>query len=153
MQIRFLRILSLAVAAIGAVLVGGAAISEQIRDSVSLPWTLLSVCLTVILFVFAVLDPRCRRGVGTVSLEVQRDPSIRSYGPNFFHDEWGLFGTRMGSPLLATIRLLLFIEFVLALILSGHADHRVLFLAASSFATVMMLTIMHVGLSAEPAER
>ena len=58
--------------------------------------------------------------------------------------QWGIFGSRAGSPLLLTIRAVLVIE-VIAVMLLAHEVPILQFLAFASFGVVMMLSLLHVA--------
>lgn len=60
------------------------------------------------------------------------------------HPQWGIFGSRAGSPLLLTIRAVLFVEFIAAMLLAREVP-ILQFLASASFGVVMMLSLIHVA--------
>lgn len=63
--------------------------------------------------------------------------------------DWGLFGARSGDRPLQTIRALLFVEFIVALVLTGRGRTDLLLLVTASLAVAMMLTFIHVGLNTQ----
>ena len=107
---------SLFVAALGGTVVGIGWAYEPARTLLARPLALLAAAVTTVLFLRMLLDPRCHRGIG-----------------------------RAGSPLLLTIRAILFVEFGAAVVLSGGVPD-LLHLAAASFAVAMMLSLLNVSL-------
>ena len=138
------------VAAIGAVLVPLSLSVEPLRGALVYPMTLVAAAATIVLFLRMLFDPRCRRGIDAANAELRGGrswPSMRRI--KFFDDEWGLFGTRSGDRPLQLVRAVLFVEFIVALVLTGSERTDLLLLAAASFAVTMMLSIIHIGLNTQ----
>jgi hypothetical protein len=64
---------------------------------------------------------------------------MRERKPSLFDDEWGAFGARLGSPWLAILRLVLWLQFIVAAFVFGVSSE--LFAAASGFAIAISVTI------------
>ena len=119
---------SLFVAALGGTVVGIGWAYEPARTLLARPLALLAAAVTTVLFLRMLLDPRFKFRLTPI-----------------FDPDWGIFGSRAGSPLLLTIRAILFVEFGAAVVLSGGVPD-LLHLAAASFAVAMMLSLLNVSL-------
>ena len=119
---------SLFVAALGGTVVGIGWAYEPARTLLARPLALLAAAVTTVLFLRMLLDPRFKFRLTPI-----------------FDPDWGIFGSRAGSPLLLTIRAILFVEFGAAVVLSGGVP-ALLRLAAASFAVAMMLSLLNVSL-------
>lgn len=60
------------------------------------------------------------------------------------HPQWGLFGSRAGSPLLLIIRAVLAVEIIVVMLLL-QGSPLLLLLAFASFGVVMMLSLLQVA--------
>jgi hypothetical protein len=142
---------ALVVSALGATIVVLSVFLVSVRAAAVRPMTFVAVAVVVALFFRMLFDPRCRRGIDAANIELRGGApwpgKVRPF--MYFDPQWGLFGTRTGDRSLQVIRLILFIEFVTALVLSGDHETDLLLLSMFSFAATMLLTIIHVGLNTE----
>ncbi|WP_339872536.1 hypothetical protein [uncultured Brevundimonas sp.] len=136
---------SLFVAALGGTVVGIGWAYEPARTLLARPLALLAAAVTTVLFLRMLLDPRCHRGIGAANREMMGGSGFKFRLTPIFDPDWGIFGSRAGSPLLLTIRAILFVEFGAAVVLSGGVPD-LLHLAAASFAVAMMLSLLNVSL-------
>lgn len=72
-------------------------------------------------------------------LRYRSGEEMRACKPSLFDDEWGVFGARLGGPWLAILRLVLWLQFIVAAFAFGVSSE--LFAAASGFAIAISLTI------------
>lgn len=66
------------------------------------------------LFAHLVLSQESRRAIDAATNEMQNDASFRFGLSGLSHDEWGLFGRKMGNDFLLVLRAILFVEFLVA---------------------------------------
>ncbi len=89
-------------------------------------------------------DPRCHRGIKAANQEMMGDHGFQFRLTPVLDPQWGIFGSRAGSPLLLTIRAVLFIEVIAVMLLAREAP-ILQFLAYASFGVVMMLSLIHLA--------
>lgn len=133
-----------------AVVGGGTVALATIQPSVGLfvrPVTYVCAAATLALFLRMLFDPRCHRGIGAASREMQGVQPFRTKWPKLNDARWGLFGSRAGDKSLLWVRAVLFCEFVAAM-LFGRERPELTLLAAASFGIAMMLSILHIRLKA-----
>ena len=150
MRSHALYVPALIAATLGAAIVIIGTFSEPVRDMLVRPMTFISTAVLIALFLRMIFDPHCRRGIDAANVQLR---GARPWPGRFrfmpFDPAWGLFGSRMGGRSLQLIRAVLFVEFLVALVLSSNHRPDLLLLAASSFAVTILLTIIHVGLNTE----
>jgi hypothetical protein len=103
-----------------------------------------TLAILVLLFIWMFVDRRVRAGVDAANLEMREGrsmfmaPSVGSLDPR-----WGLFGARTGGRYHQRIRLLLALEFGVALFTNGATAMRAdTLLACCAFGLVVMLSIV-----------
>ena len=114
--------------------------------------TLVAAGCLLLLFFRVLFDPACRSGINAANKELQGNQPFRLRWTGPFNRDWGLFGSRMGDRPLQIVRAILLVEFILALVLTSHDRPDLLLLSATSFAIAIILTILHVGLNAQPQQ-
>ncbi|WP_409604707.1 hypothetical protein [Brevundimonas sp.] len=142
---------SLLVAAFGGVIFAVGAVSEPARSLLAPPTTLVAAGAATVLFARLLFDPRCHRGIDAANREVMGGIGFPRWMP-IFDPQWGLFGSRGGSPLLLTIRAVLIVEVVAAMVLTGRGVPDLHYLALASSFVAMLLSILHVGLARNAAD-
>ena len=154
MKERWLYLLSVTVAAFCAVLVAVSPLFPALRTALVRPSIYVAAAVAVVLFLRMLFDPRCRRGIDAANVELRGGrPWPSGRGIKFADPEWGFFGSRVGTPALLRVRAVLFVEFILAMVLSGWGGSDVLVLSFAGLAVAMMLTIIHAGLHTPLASR
>ena len=154
MKERWLYLLALTVAAFCAVVIAISPFAPAIRAALVRPAIYLAAALAVVLFLRMLFDPKCRRGIDAANLELRGGrPWPWGRKIKFADPEWGIFGSRGGEPGLLRVRAVLFVEFILAILLSGRNGSDVLVLSFAGLMVAMMLTIIHVGLTTPVASR
>ena len=138
---------SLLVASLGGVVVAAGAAYEPARLLLAHPMTALAAGTAIVLFMRMLFDPTCRRGINAANRETMGVPGFKFRLTPILDRRWGLFGDRGGSPLLLSIRAILAVELVLAMVLTSRGVPDLLQLAFASFFVVMMLSLIHVGLT------
>ena len=138
---------SLVVAAIGGIVVAAGAAYEPARSLLVRPMSLLAAGIILVLFLRLLVDPACRRGIDAANREMMGGQGFRFRLTPILDPRWGLFGTRVGSPLLRAIRVLILAELVAAMGLTGRGPPDLLLLAAASLGVVMMLSLIHIGVT------
>ena len=150
MRSHALYIPALVLAALGAAIALIGTFSEPVRETLVRPMAIIAMAAVILLFLRILFDPQCRRGIDAANVELRDgSPWPGRFRIMFFDPEWGLFGSRMGGRSLQLIRTVLFLEFVVALVLTRNDNTDLLLLAAGSFAMTIMLTIIHVGLNTQ----
>lgn len=114
---------------------------------VLLPGTILVGATAVLLFLRMLFSRTYRRGVDAVNREMQgRDPWPGR--PKKFRDpDWGLFGSRTGSPALQWLRAVLVIGILPLALLQNWIGMEVVWLWFAGAFVAMELSIMHAALS------
>lgn len=135
---------SLIVAALGGAVVVIGAAYEPARATLANPLALLAATVALLLFLRMLLDPGCHRGIKAANQEMMGDHGFQFRLTPVLDPQWGIFGSRAGSPLLLTIRAVLFIEVIAVMLLAREAP-ILQFLAFASFGVVMMLSLIHVA--------
>lgn len=139
---------SLLVAASGGVVVAVGAAYGPARSLLANPMTLLAAGTAIVLFLRLLLDPRCHRGINAANREMLGSHGFQFRLTPILDPQWGLFGSRAGSPLLLMVRAVLTVELVAAMLLMGRGVAQdLLHLAFASFFVVMLLSLAHVGLA------
>ena len=154
MKQRWIYLPALTVAAFCAVVIAVSPFVPAVRTALVGPSIYFAAAVAVVLFVRTLLDPKCRRGIDAANVELRFGrpwPSWRRI--RFFDPEWGFFGSRGGSPALLSVRAVLFVEFILAMVLSGQEGSDVLVLSFAALAVAMMLSIIHGALNTSLASR
>lgn len=138
---------SLFVATLGGVIVAVGAAYEPARSLFANPMTLLAAGTAILLFLRLLLDPRCHRGIAAANRELMGGHGFQFRLTPIRDPQWGIFGSRAGSPLLLTIRAVLAVELVAAMLLTGREGPDLLYLASASFFVVMLLSLINAGLA------
>jgi hypothetical protein len=134
---------SLLIAALGGAVVLISATYEPARALAS-PLALLAAAVAILLFLRMLFDPRCHRGIKEANHEMMGDHGVQFRLTPVLDPQWGIFGSRAGSPLLLTIRAVLLIEIIAVMLLAREVP-ILHFLAFASFGVVMMLSLLHVA--------
>jgi hypothetical protein len=111
------------------------------------PLIWVAAAALAVLFLRMLFDPRCRRGIRAASRELQGDQIFRFRGPKLADPKWGLFGSRGGPRPLLIVRAVLWVEFLVALVLTGRGRPDILILASATFGIAIMLSLIHLGLN------
>ena len=135
---------SLLIAALGGAVVGIGAAYEPARATLANPLSLLAAAVAILLFLRMLFDPRCHRGIKAANHEIMGGHGVQFRLTPLLDPDWGIFGSRMGSPLLLTIRAVLLIE-VIAVMLVAQEVPVLQLLAFASFGVVTMLSLLHVA--------
>lgn len=135
---------SLLIAALGGAVVVISAAYEPARATLASPLALLTAAVAILLFLRMLFDPRCHRGIKAANHEMMGDQGLQFRLTPVLHPQWGIFGSRAGSPLLLTIRAVLFIEIIAVMLLAREVP-VLHFLAFASFGVVMMLSLLHLA--------
>ena len=146
MKERWLYLPAITIAALCAVVIAITPFVASVRTTLVRPSVYIAAAMAVVLFVRILFDPKCRRGIDAANLELRGGrpwPGWRSI--EFFDPEWGLFGSRMGSPTLLRVRAVLFVEFILVMVLSGRNGGDVLVLSFAASSIPGMLSIIHAA--------
>lgn len=122
---------------------------EPARATLANPLALLPAAVAVLLFLRMLFDPKCHRGIKAAHHAMMGDHGVPFRLISILDPQWGIFGSRAGSPLLLTIRAVLLIE-VVAVTLLAREVITLQFLAFASFGVVMMLSLLHVAGTSEP---
>lgn len=122
---------------------------EPARATLANPLALLAAAVAVLLFLRMLFDPRCHRGIKAAHHAMMGDHGVPFRFIPILDPQWGIFGSRAGSPLLLTIRAALLIEAIAVMLLSREVP-TLPFLAFSSFGVVMMLSLLHVAGTSKP---
>ncbi|MFE9082902.1 hypothetical protein ACQKKG_12225 [Brevundimonas sp. NPDC003935] len=144
MSSRWIYWLSLLIAALGGAVVVIGAAYEPARATLANPLALLATAVALLLFLRMLFDPRCHRGIKAANQEMMGDHGFQFRLTPVLDPQWGIFGSRAGSPLLLTIRAVLFIEVIAVMLLAREAP-ILQFLAYASFGVVMMLSLIHLA--------
>jgi hypothetical protein len=80
----------------------------------------VAAAVAALLFLCMLFDPRRHRAIHQANVDMRRGQSLGNFPKvRLLDPEWGLFGTRAGTPALLAIRAVLLLELILALLLSG----------------------------------
>ena len=145
---RWLYLPALTVAALCALVIAVSPFVASVRAVLVRPSIYVAAALAIALFVRMLLDPKCRRGIDAANIELRGGkpwPSGRRI--KFSDAEWGLFGSRVGTPALAWVRAALFVEFILAMLLSGRNGSELSVLSFAALAVALLLSIIHGALN------
>ena len=135
---------SLLIAALGGAVVVLSAAYDPVRATLASPLALLAAVVAILLFLRMLFDPRCHRGIKAAHYEMTGDHGVQFRFLPVFDPQWGIFGSRVGSPLLLTIRAILLIEMIAVMLLAREMP-VLHFLAFASLGVVMMLSLLHVA--------
>jgi hypothetical protein len=115
------------------------------------PATIFVAATAALLFVRVLLSRTYRRGVDAVNREMQGDAPQWLAKPTKFSDpEWGLFGSRAGSPALLWLRAILVMGILPMGLLQNWIGLDVVMLWFWGAFVAMELSIMHAALTAQP---
>ena len=150
MKERWLYVPAMAVAALCAIVVALCPFVPAIGTSLVRPSIYIAAAVASMLFLQMLFDPRCRRGMFAATSEMfDGGPWYRR---GFFDPEWGIFGSRLGSPTLLTLRAVVLVELVLAVVLSRHVPADVPMLAFAALMIVQLLGVIQLGFTTPIAD-
>ena len=152
MKDRWLYLSSLSVAGVCGVLIPVCTLSTSAHRLLVRPCIIVAAATAATLLVRILLDPKCRRGINIVNRDLQGGRAIGFRSIRLSDGEWGLFGKRTGSPTLFLVRATLFVEFCVAMLVSGSRGNDLLVLAFAAFSIAILLSIIHIGLSTVVAQ-
>lgn len=135
---------SLLIATLGSAVVAISAAYEPARVTLASPLALLAAAVAILLFLRMLFDPKCHRGIRAANQEMTGQHGVPFRLDPLLHPQWGLFGSRAGSPLLLIIRAVLAVEIIVVMLLL-QGSPLLLLLAFASFGVVMMLSLLHVA--------
>lgn len=102
----------------------------------------ISAGCAIALFLAMIVDPEVHLGVQRANDEMHGGDLFR-FRP-VWDEHWGIFGDRLGSFILAILRLVLFVETVIAAFSFG-VPSEAFFVGAGGFMISMLLTLWHVS--------
>lgn len=140
---------SLLVAALGGAVVVVAVIFEPPQEMIVRPLAILAAAIVTLLFLRMLFDPACHRGIEAANREMMGGQGFQFRLMPILDPQWGLFGSRGGTPLLLAVRGILFIEAIVTMFLVREAPTLTL-LAFASFGVVMMLSLLHAAEDSHP---
>jgi len=97
-----------------------------------------------ILFLRLLFDRNSRQAISSINAEMQGGDPFRWRWIPLRDPTWGLFGSRFGNGYLVKLRVVLLVEFVLALIAQGRERPQPLLIAAAAFAITIMVTLIQL---------
>jgi hypothetical protein len=139
--------LSSFVASLAGLTVIAGAISAQIHAVLVWPMTLLTGTFAAGLFFRMLLDPSVRAGVNAANREIQGGKSFGAARVRSSDPEWGFFGSRLGSPAAALVRIALLAEFLICLVLSPRSGGDILPLAFAGFFVSVLGALNQLGVT------
>ena len=113
------------------------------------PLAMLAGAIVILLFLRVLFDPKCHRGIEAANREMMGDQGFQFRLIPILDAQWGLFGSRAGTPLLLAVRGILLIEALVAMLLIREAP-GLTFLAFASLGVVMMLSLLHAAEDRHP---
>lgn len=135
---------SLLVATLGSAVVAISAAYEPARKTLASPLALLAAAVAILLFLRMLFDPKCHRWIRAANQEMTGQHGVPFRLTPLLDPQWGLFGSRAGSPLLLIIRAVLAVEIIVVMLLL-QGSPLLLLLAFASFGVVMMLSLLQVA--------
>ena len=153
MKERWLYLPAMAMAGWCAILVFASPLVPMVRTSLVRPSFYLAAAVGALLFLRMLFDPKCRRGIMAANSEMRGSQTGRSWAPSFFDPGWGLFGSRLGSRALLGLRAILLVEFGLTIITGDGRPTDVPLLAFTGLMIVMLLGLIHLGVSTPDEDR
>ncbi|MDF7776915.1 hypothetical protein P1X14_16780 [Sphingomonas sp. AOB5] len=111
------------------------------------PVTILAGGTAVLLFVRMLFSRTYRQGVYAVNREAQGNDPWPGRARKFRDPEWGLFGSRAGSPALLWLRAVFILGPLPIGLLQNWLDPEVLWLWIAGAFVAMELSVMHAALS------
>lgn len=134
---------SMLVAVVGGAVVAVSGAYEPARMMLA-PLALLAGAIVTLLFLRILLDPRCHRGIEAANREMMGEHGFQFRLTPILDPQWGIFGSRGGTPLHMTVRAFLILECIVVMLLPGDATSLVL-LAFGSLGIVMLLSMLHAA--------
>ena len=142
---RWLYVPAMTIAVLSAIVVALCPFVPAVRTSLVKPAIYIAAAVGSVLFLRMLFDPKCRRGMFAAKTEMfDGGPWYRR---SFFDPEWGLFGSRLGSPTLLKLRAVVLAELVLAVVLNRHGPPDVAMLAFAALMIVQLLGVIQLGLT------
>lgn len=114
---------------------------------VLLPGTIFVGATAVLLFLRMLFSRTYRRGVDAANREMQGNDPWPGRPKKFRDPDWGLFGSRTGSPALLWLRAVLVLGILPLALLQNWIGMEVVWLWFAGAFVAMELSIMHIALS------